>query len=132
MTCFGFMCTHQFFPMTFSRYHLLLFLFHSLEVHFMNSYNNDQMSVGPLSIKTKHLSLVLSKHRKYRAASRLSLSVLFIEQCYGLPLKGPECEAMNGHVSLAVSISCKEFSNLKRIEKKIEKSSVKPIIGEGI
>ena len=34
---------------------------------------------------------------------------------------------MNGHVSLAVSISCEEFSNLKRIEKKIEKSSVKPI-----
>ena len=39
---------------------------------------------------------------------------------------------MNGHVSLAVSISREEFSNLKRIEKKIEKSSVKPIIGEGI
>ena len=39
---------------------------------------------------------------------------------------------MNGHVSLAVSISREEFSNLKRIEMKIEKSSVKPIIGEGI
>ena len=39
---------------------------------------------------------------------------------------------MNGHVSLAVSISFEEFSNLKRIEMKIEKSSVKPIIGEGI
>ena len=47
----------SFFPMTFSRYRLLLFLFHSLEVHFMNSYNNDQMFVGPLSIKMKHLSL---------------------------------------------------------------------------
>ena len=35
---------------------------------------------------------------------------------------------MNGHVNLAVSISREEFSNLKRIEK----SSVKPIIGEGI
>ena len=35
---------------------------------------------------------------------------------------------MNGHVNLAVSISREEFSNLKRIEKKIEKSSVKPII----
>ena len=39
---------------------------------------------------------------------------------------------MNGHVSLAVSIPREEFSNLKRIEMKIEKSSVKPIIGEGI
>ena len=39
---------------------------------------------------------------------------------------------MNGHVNLAVSISREEFSNLKRIEMKIEKSSVKPIIGEGI
>ena len=39
---------------------------------------------------------------------------------------------MNGHVNLAVSISREEFSNLKRTEKKIEKSSVKPIIGEGI
>ena len=38
---------------------------------------------------------------------------------------------MNGHVSLAVSISHEEFLNLKRIEMKIEKSSVKPIIGEG-
>ena len=36
---------------------LLLSLFHSLEVHFMNSYNNNQMFVGPLSIKMKHLSL---------------------------------------------------------------------------
>ena len=35
---------------------------------------------------------------------------------------------VNGHVNLAVSISREEFSNLKRIEK----SSVKPIIGEGI
>ena len=69
MTCSKFMCTNQFFPMTFSRYRLLLFLFHSLEVHFINSYNNDQMFVGPLSIKTKHLSLVLSKHIKYRAVS---------------------------------------------------------------
>ena len=77
MTCSKFMCTNQFFPMTFSRYCLLLFLFHSLEVHFMNSYNNDQMFVGPLSIKTKHLSLVLSKHRKYRAVSQLSLPVPF-------------------------------------------------------
>ena len=33
---------------------------------------------------------------------------------------------------VTVSISHEEFSNLKRIEKKIEKSSVKPIIGEGI
>ena len=66
---------YQFFPMTVSRYRLLLFLFHSLEVHFMNSYNNDQMFAGPLSIKTKHLSLVLSKHRKYRAVSQLSLPV---------------------------------------------------------
>ena len=39
---------------------------------------------------------------------------------------------MNGHVNLAVSISREEFSDLKRTEKKIEKSSVKPIIGEGI
>ena len=39
---------------------------------------------------------------------------------------------MNDHVSLAVSISPEEFSNLKRIEMKIEKNSVKPIIGEGI
>ena len=38
---------------------------------------------------------------------------------------------MNGHYSLAVSISREEFSNLKRIEKKIENNSVKPIIGEG-
>ena len=38
---------------------------------------------------------------------------------------------MNGHVNLAVSISREEFSNLERIEKKIEKSSVKPIIDEG-
>ena len=43
-------------------------------------------------------------------------------------LKGSLCEAMNNHVNLAVSISREEFSNLKRIEK----SSVKPIIGEGI
>ena len=28
-------------------------IFHSLEVHFMNSDNNDQMFVGPLSIKMK-------------------------------------------------------------------------------
>ena len=27
----------SFFPMTFTRYRFLLFLFHSLEVHFMNS-----------------------------------------------------------------------------------------------
>ena len=53
----GFMCTHQYFPMTFSRYRLLLFLFHSLEVHFMNNYNNNQMFVGPFSIKMKDLSL---------------------------------------------------------------------------
>ena len=39
---------------------------------------------------------------------------------------------MNGHVNFAVSISREEFSNLKRIEKIIVKSSVKPIIGEGI
>ena len=39
---------------------------------------------------------------------------------------------MNGHASLAVSISREEFSNLRRIKMKIEKSSVKPIIGEGI
>ena len=65
------------FPMTFSRYRLLLFLFHSLEVHFMNSYNNDHMFVGPLSIKTKYISLVLSKHRKCRAVSQLSLPVPF-------------------------------------------------------
>ena len=39
---------------------------------------------------------------------------------------------MNADVSLAVSIPREEFSNLKRIEMKIEKSSVKPIIGEGI
>ena len=38
---------------------------------------------------------------------------------------------MNRHVSLAVSISREEVSNLKRIEMKIEKSSVKLIIGEG-
>ena len=82
------------FPMTFSRYCLLLFLFHSLEVHFMNSYNNDHMFVGPLSIKTKHISFVLSKHRKYRAVSQLSLylflSVLFIEQCYTGILTTPQ------------------------------------------
>ena len=65
------------FSMTFSRYRLLLFLFHSLEVHFMNSYNNDHVLVGPLSIKTKHISLVLSKNRKYRAVSQLSLHVPF-------------------------------------------------------
>ena len=48
-----------------------------------------------------------------------------------------KCEVMNGHVSLAVSISrhfsvktnYEEFLNLKRIEKKIKKSSVKLIIG---
>ena len=56
-------CTHQFFPHDFTRYRLLLFLFHSLEVHFMNSYNNNQMFVSPLS-------LVLSKHKKYRAVSQ--------------------------------------------------------------
>ena len=39
---------------------------------------------------------------------------------------------MNGHVSLAVSISREDLSNLKRIEMEMEKSSVKPIIGEGI
>ena len=38
---------------------------------------------------------------------------------------------MNGHVSLAVSIPHEEFSNSKRNEMKTEKSSVKPIIGEG-
>ena len=51
-----FMCTHQFFYITFSRYRLLPFLFHSLEVHFMNSYNYDKMFVGPLSIK-RNISL---------------------------------------------------------------------------
>ena len=35
-------------------------VFCSLEVHFMNSYNNNQMFVGPLSINMKHLSLSLS------------------------------------------------------------------------
>ena len=30
---------------------------------------------------------------------------------------------MNGHVSMAVSISREEFSNLERIEKKIEKNA---------
>ena len=49
---------------------------------------------------------------------------------FTIPLKGPKCEAMNGGVSLPVSISREEFSNLERIEMKIEKSSVKPIIGE--
>ena len=80
------------FPMTFSRYRLLLFLFHSLEVHFMSSYNNDHMFVGPLSIKTKHVSLVLSKHRKYLSPSclYLFLSVLFIEQCYTGLLTTPQ------------------------------------------
>ena len=43
--------------MTFSGYRLLLFLFHSLDVHFMNSYNNNEMFVGPLSIKMNYLSL---------------------------------------------------------------------------
>ena len=58
---------------------ILLFdiLFQNLEVHFMNSYNNDQMFVGPLSIKTKHLFLVLSKHRKYGALSQLTFPVPF-------------------------------------------------------
>ena len=42
---------------------LFIYLFHSLKVHFMNSYSNDHMFVGPLSIKTKHLSLMLSKQK---------------------------------------------------------------------
>ena len=50
---FQVLCVLTSFSMTFSRYRLLLFLFHSFEVHFMNSYNNDQMFVGPLSIKMK-------------------------------------------------------------------------------
>ena len=82
------------FPMTFSRYSLLLFLFHSLEVHFMNCYNNHHIFVGPLSIKTKHISLVLSKHRKYIELSPsclyLFLSVLSIEQCYTGLLTTPQ------------------------------------------
>ena len=47
------------FPMAFSRYRLLLFLFHSLEVHFMNSYNNDHMSVGTQYQNETYLSRAL-------------------------------------------------------------------------
>ena len=48
----------------------------------------------PTQYKTKHLSLVLSKPRKYRAVSQLSLPVLFyvlfIEQCYTRLLTTPQ------------------------------------------
>ena len=48
----------------------------------------------PTHYKTKHLSLVLSKHRKYRAVSQLSLPVLFcvlfFEQRYTRLLTTPQ------------------------------------------
>ena len=48
----------------------------------------------PTQYKTKHLSLVLSKQRKYRGVSQLSLPVLFcvlfIEQCYTRLLTTPQ------------------------------------------
>ena len=83
----------SFFRMTFSRYRLLLFLFHSLEVHFMDSYSNNQMFVGPLNIKMKHLSLPPALKTENIELSPsclyLFLSVLFIEQCYTGLLTAP-------------------------------------------
>ena len=76
MTCSKFMCTHQCFPWLFKIPSFAIFI-PQLRSPFMNSYNNDHMFVGPLSIKTKHISLVLSKYRKYRAVSQLSLPVPF-------------------------------------------------------
>ena len=86
-----YMCTHQFFPMTFSRYRLLPFLFHSLELHFMNSHNSDKMFVGPLSIK-RNISLLCSIENIELSPSclYLFLSVLFIEQCYTRLLTTPQ------------------------------------------
>ena len=77
----------------YSRYRLLLFLFHSLEVYFMNSYNNDQMFVGPLSIK-QNISLSCSQNieniKLAPSCLFLFLSVLFIEQCYAGLLTTPQ------------------------------------------
>ena len=76
----------------------LLFLFHSLEVHFMNSYNNDQMFVGPLSNKTKHLSLssALKTQNIWSCLPAISLPVPFCLVHWTMsyrftdsPLKGP-------------------------------------------
>ena len=82
-----------FFPMTFSRYRLLPFLFHILEVHFMNSYNYDKMFVGPLSIK-RNISLLCSQNIENMELSPsclyLFFSVLFIEQCYTRLLTTPQ------------------------------------------
>ena len=84
---------HQFFPMTFSRYRLLPFLFHSLELHFVNSHNYDKMFVGPLSIK-RNISFLCSQNIENIELSPsclyLFLSVLFIEQCCTRLLTTPQ------------------------------------------
>ena len=71
----------------------LPFLFHSLEVHFMNSYNYDKMFVGPLSIK-RNISLLCSQNIENTELSPsclcLFLSVLFIQQCYTRLLITPQ------------------------------------------
>ena len=79
------------FPMTFLRYRLLPFLFHSLEVHFTNSYNYDKMFVGPLSIK-RNISLLCSQNIENIELSPsclyLFLSVLFIGLFHFLAVQG--------------------------------------------
>ena len=105
----------------FTRYSLLLFLFHGLEVLFMNSYNNinNQMFVGPLSIKMQHLSLSLLCSQNIEN-TELSLPVppclvyywtmLYRSvDCPSTRRDHNKCEAMNGHVSLAMSFSRENF-----------------------
>ena len=45
----------SFFPSLYKIPSFAIFV-HSFKVHFINSYNNNQMFVGPLSIKMKYLS----------------------------------------------------------------------------
>ena len=97
------------------------------------------MSVGPLSIKTKHLSLVLSKHRKYRAVSQLSLPVPFCLAHWTMLYRFTDYPSRDHNVKrwmVMLTWLCRfhvrNFRIWKELKKKIEKSSVNAIIGEGI
>ena len=74
------MCTHQFFPMTFSRYRLLPFLFHSLEVHFMNSYNHDKMFVKSVQSALSDLLTTSATHGTFsRPSTKRGLILIDLE-----------------------------------------------------
>ena len=111
VTCSRFFVYSPVFSHDFIRYRLLLFLFHSLEVHLMNSYNNNHSLVVVSSVFfLLSLSLMLSKHRKYRGVTTYSF-VLFIGQCYNTGLlTAPQGTITDVKRWTAVSITRENFA----------------------